>query len=423
MYPKLSEREIKDLSKRLGESEELLSFRQQALRLVADVPPPDRVQHLWKYTDPEVFLSGFELSKVFGESSKVGWNTKANSGAQLVSGSAPVVRLSPDALHAGVRLLPFAKTPGVLDFLGKAVPAEHGIFELINAAAFDSSVVLHVPAGVTLTEPIVIESHLGLSLQIPRILILLEADAEATVIESYSGGKEGALLLGVSEAFVGPNSRLRYLVHENWNDGVRAHRTLRINQKRDSDVFTALASLGGGRTKSDLGSVLQGEGARSEMIGLGLGAESRSLDQHTVHLHQAQHTWSNLDFRVALNGKAQSAYTGLIRIDDNAGASEAYQENRNLLLSRQSRADTIPELEILTEDVRCTHGATVSPIDDEQLFYLKSRGLNERQAENLIVRGFFDKILDRLPEHFKSYLEDSVSKRLQGLVGEKPYAA
>ena len=136
------------------------------------------------------------------------------------------------------------------------------------------------------------------------------------------------------------------------------------------------------------------------------------MDHHTEHLHEAGKTHSNLDFKVALTGAARSAYTGMIRIARHAGGSEAYQENRNLLLSEDARAESIPELEILTDDVRCSHGATVAPLDDEQLFYLKSRGLPHSQAMRLIVYGFLDQTLQRLPEATRERIEALVAHRL-----------
>jgi Fe-S cluster assembly protein SufD len=141
------------------------------------------------------------------------------------------------------------------------------------------------------------------------------------------------------------------------------------------------------------------------------------MDHHTVHSHRSGRTWSNIDFKVALTGYARSAYTGVIRIDEEAGATEAYQENRNLLLSETCRADTIPELEILTDDVQCTHGATVAPLDEEMVFYLESRGIPREQAERLIVRGFLEKTLSRVPEAVRPQVVEVVEERLSHFLG------
>ena len=172
--------------------------------------------------------------------------------------------------------------------------------------------------------------------------------------------------------------------------------------------------LGGIYNKADIRTELRGANAYSEMIGVLLGDSVQHFDNHTEHVHVHGHTYSDLDFKVVLEDEARSAYTGLIRIDLEAADSEAYQENRNLLLDKQCRAESIPELEILNEDVRCTHGATVGPIDEEQVFYLMTRGLPRRAAERAIVEGFFAPVLDRIEdEAMHGRLWDYVRGKLQ----------
>jgi Fe-S cluster assembly protein SufD len=167
----------------------------------------------------------------------------------------------------------------------------------------------------------------------------------------------------------------------------------------------------------DVGAILTGQGARSELNGLVIGDGRQHFDHHTVHDHRARHTWSNIDFKTALFKKSRSAYTGLIRIDEQSAGSEAYQENRNLLLSRKARADTIPELEILTDDVQCTHGATVAPVDDEQIFYLSSRGVPSSDAVRLIVEGFLKSTLESIPALLREITEPMISARFEEIYG------
>jgi Fe-S cluster assembly protein SufD len=202
---------------------------------------------------------------------------------------------------------------------------------------------------------------------------------------------------------------------QRWDQGVHGSHTLRAEVGRDADLLTVLAAQGGGVVKADLGATLTGHGAHSELVGVLLADGDQHLDHHTLHDHRAPHTWSNINLKVALSGHARSAYTGLIRIDPAAPGSEAYQENRNLLLSDHCRADTIPELEILTDDVVCTHGATVAPIDREQVFYLESRGLPTVGAQRLIVRGFVQGALERVPEGLRAGVEEQVERRLAAL--------
>jgi len=146
-----------------------------------------------------------------------------------------------------------------------------------------------------------------------------------------------------------------------------------------------------------------------------LGGDRQKFDHHTSHRHLSGNTWSNIDFKAALTDRARSSYTGLIRIEEDAPSSEAFQENRNLLLSDTCRADTIPELEILTDDVSCSHGATAAPIDPEQIFYLQSRGIPRHEAVRLVVKGFLEPTLAMVPAAVRAGLDELVAARLAGL--------
>ena len=182
---------------------------------------------------------------------------------------------------------------------------------------------------------------------------------------------------------------------------------------RDATLLTAITSLGSAVTKSDFGSLLAGPGATVELWGFLFGEGRQHFDHHTLHDHRAGHTYSNLDFKVVLRDRARSAYTGLIRIEPDAPESEAYQENRNLLLNDGARAESIPELEILTDAVKCTHGATVGTLDPLHLFYLMCRGLPRPEAVRLIVGGFIEPTLSRLPEDLSRRLRGHVEERIQ----------
>ena len=151
------------------------------------------------------------------------------------------------------------------------------------------------------------------------------------------------------------------------------------------------------------------------MIGVALGSGKQRCDLHTGHNHKAGNTWSNIDFKAVMGGQARSSYTGLIRIDENARVTEAFQTNRNLLLTPKAHADAIPELEILNEEVSCSHGATVAPVDPEQLFYLQSRGMSPDEAVGLVVRGFLENTLRSLPAALRPAVEQVVESRLEAL--------
>jgi Fe-S cluster assembly protein SufD len=151
------------------------------------------------------------------------------------------------------------------------------------------------------------------------------------------------------------------------------------------------------------------------MIGVTFGTANQHFDTHTLHHHKVGHTLSNIDYKVVLGGRALSAYTGLIKIEHKAKTCEAYQENRNLLLSPNTKAETIPELEILNEDVKCSHGATIGPIDPMQIFFLQSRGIPKEDATRMVVSGFVEATLKLLPVDLKERVAEFVTDRLERL--------
>ncbi len=343
-----------------------LTAKREEARAAA-APAPDRTSHRWKYTDPALFAG---------------------------SGPAGAPRFDRGAAVAA----DLAAAPA--DLLGALVPASSGRLEAENLADFAGGAYLRVPAGVRLDAPVDLRACLpeGAGLVTGRILLDVGAGAEATVLAGLTGGAEGAVANVVVEAFVGPGATLRLATVLDPAPGVRSYFVQRARADRDARVTQTIASLSGHATKVDTGTVLAGEGAEAGIYGFAAGGGRRHFDHRTVHDHAAGRTSSDIDFKVVLAGRARSAYTGLIRIAPGAAGAEAYQENRNLLLSRGARADSIPELEILTDDVRCTHGSATGPVDEEQIFYLLSRGLSREEAVRLVVTGFLAPALSRLPE-------------------------
>jgi len=416
--PLLDEAAVRELSQRLGENEALLERRLEALRVFADTALPDRVQHLWRYSDPSRLLPSAILGAA-GPAAAAEVPELPEGGAVILlrAGAPPLVRLSDAAEKMGLRVAALELDGDAADRLGTTVPAAHGFFEALNGAAWSAGLSLEVPPKARLEGPIRIVVPAAAGSSIPRLLVRIGELAEATVVEEHAGGTEESYVTSVTEIEAGPGAHVRHMLLQSWGAGVAGHLTTRARLDRDADLATIVVSFGGSRVKMDLGAVLDGPGARSELVGFVLGHDRQHMDHHTVHSHRSGRTWSNIDFKVALTGYARSAYTGVIRIDEEAGATEAYQENRNLLLSETCRADTIPELEILTDDVQCTHGATVAPLDEEMVFYLESRGIPREQAERLIVRGFLEKTLSRVPEAVRPQVVEVVEERLSHFLG------
>ncbi len=407
----------------------LQRWRLAAWESYEGAPLPDRVAHLWRYSEPEKFLIDkvnplvpdgsegrpVELEAAFGLSEKFADKGGEQPAGLLMQHDArpPSWALEQQWQDAGVILCDLATAVRqhselVEQYLGGQLPIDSSKFAALNAAMFSGGVFLYVPKGVEVTSPIhtLYQSGQDLSAVFPRTLVVLEEGASAVLIDEYGSAPEASgngasprvIAHALTEGSVGKNAQLQYVNVQNWGTRTRSHYSQRIHVDRDGQAVSVGVALGGLYNKADLRTELRGANAYSEMIGVLFGDANQHFDNHTQHRHVHGHTYSDLDFKVVLEDEARSAYTGLIRIDLEAGDSEAYQENRNLLLDEACRAESIPELEILNEDVRCTHGATVGPIDEEQVYYLMTRGLPRREAERAIVEGFFAPVLDRIDD-------------------------
>ena len=412
--PAVARKALQELSAQLGENKSGRNWRLQALQDYANVALPDRVQHLWRYTDPTHLLPNGPLPAAMPSSDAFDGALPADGPAALLwPGQAPV--LNDLARAAGVKVTPLLHDDGEAELLGSAAPADAGFFHALNAVAWNTGAAVYVPAGTVLAQPLRLLVPALAATTLPRLLVVAGRGAEATVVEEHFGGGADRRVIGVTELLLGENAHLRHVLVQRWTSGVHGFLAVQARLERNATYLGAIASLGGDRLKLETGADLAGPGARSELIGVVLGGGRQRFDHHTRHRHLSGDTWSNIDFKAALTEKARSSYTGLIRIEEHAARSQAFQENRNLLLSDDARADTIPELEILTDDVSCSHGATAAPIDPEQIFYLQSRGIPRREAVQLVLRGFLEPTLAQVPASVRDSLEALVADRLAGL--------
>jgi Fe-S cluster assembly protein SufD len=181
----------------------------------------------------------------------------------------------------------------------------------------------------------------------------------------------------------------------------------------DATLNSLHVTLGSRFTKNSIGSHLRGKNSLAEMLGIFFADGDQFFDHHTWQLHESGYATSDLEYKGALKEKSRSVYSGLIKVYEGAQRTDAYQQNRNLVLSRSARADTIPNLEIEANDVRCTHGATVSQVEDEHLFYLMARGIPKSEAQKLIVEGFFRPVIDRIPvEEIQDFLQAAIAHKV-----------
>jgi len=297
-----------------------------------------------------------------------------------------------------------------------------GKFEALNGALWNDGIFVYVPDNVVVEKPLHLLRQAGKagSAQYPRLLVVVGRNAELTLIDEYGGGStdinEGHSYSNGAVEIVGlADSRTRYVSLQRQAAGMHSYQTHRARIERGATMLTIPLAFGGSLSKQNFGVILDGAGAESNMYGLLFGTDRQHFDNHTLHHHTSGQTRSNIDFKVVLSKKAISAYTGLIRIENDAQTCEAYQENRNLLLSEGARAETIPELEILNEDVSCSHGATVGPIDPTMLFYLSSRGIPKAEAVRMIISGYIASTLKLVPADLRERITEFVGHRLEDM--------
>jgi Fe-S cluster assembly protein SufD len=412
--PVLGKGDIRTLSQHLDEGAGALNERLAALPAYRDRELPTRVDPLWRFTNPLNLLPTEPMPANMPPRDVAAAELPADEPAVLlVPGRAPVLNEAAAAL--GLTVAPLHDDAQDAEKLGVVASGRTGLFASLNAVAWNAGLTVRVPRGVRLDMPLRLLVPAFAETTLPRVLVDVGESADVTVVEEHFGGAEGHRVVGMTEIMVGPNAHAKHVLVQRWAEGVHGWLSVQARVERDGSYQLAGASLGGTRSKLELGADLAGPGARSEMAGVVLGGERQFFDHHTSHRHLSGRTWSNIDFKTALADRARSSYTGLIRIEEDAASSEAFQENRNLLLSGTARADSIPELEILTDDVSCSHGATAGPIDPEQVFYLQSRGIPRDAATRLVVQGFLESTLDMMPAAVRANLDAMVSERLDRL--------
>lgn len=282
-------------------------------------------------------------------------------------------------------------------FLGKAIEWENRHkFVALHEALWEDGAVVLVPRDCRIAEPLEIHYELPNhnSAAFPRTLIVLEPGAEATVVQKYTGAP--SLQASATELFVLPGAHLHYISLHNLGPTSFDFLLKRARVAQDAEIDWVIGMFGGAFARYDIECEMEGRGGSSFMYGVGLGADRQQLGQFTHQHHRCGDTTSDLLFKNVLRDQAVSSYTGTIRVEKNCNGTNAYQSNRNLVLSREVQCDTRPVLEIESNQLRCTHGATVGRLDDAQMFYLRSRGLNEAQARQMLIEAFLEPVLARI---------------------------
>jgi len=274
-------------------------------------------------------------------------------------------------------------------------------YRALHGALWSGGTFLYVPDGVEVDLPLVAGTWLSRDglLYSPHTLVVAGERSRVTLVELSASAEAPARTVvnhGI-ELIPKPGAQIRYVNLEEWGRNVWELGIVRTVVERDATVHSLMVAFGAGLLKTNVESRLVGPGATSEMLGVLFGDGTQHFDYHTLQEHAAPSTTSDLLYKGALKDKARSVFAGLIRANHGAQKTNAFQLNRNLVLSEGARADSMPKLEILANDLRCTHGASTSRLNEDQIFYLMSRALPRAAAVRMMVDGFFSEIFDRIP--------------------------
>lgn len=413
----------------------LSAYHQLAWDAFQTLPFPTLRDEAWRRTDirglnTELFSLGNDAKDVIAPPSRY-LNPAAAVGderaGQIVLSAGKISRTMDPALEAqGVIFKDFHSAeiehPDLLsEILGKIVSPDEDKFTALAAALATDGVFLYVPKNVVIEHPLH-SLYWGTGKNnafINHIVVWLEEGAEVTFVHesaSPSGNNDTQLFHnGIVELHVGRNARLNFVELQSWGKNVWSITRERAHVMGNGNLEWIFGAMGTHLTKNFSDIDLVEQGAMGRMSGFYFTNGDQHLDHDTQQNHLAKNTTSDLLYKGALMDESRSVWQGMIYVAPGADGTDGYQANRNLILSKQARADSIPGLEILADDVRCTHGATVGKIDENQMFYLLSRGIPEKEAEQLIVMGFFTPIMDRIPfEGVQERFLDAIREKMVG---------
>jgi Fe-S cluster assembly protein SufD len=371
--------------------------------------PTTRDEH-WRFTD----LRGFDPDS-FGAN---GTQKVKRAGSMLDIETAALAHVSEAGIEIerapeGVVFEPLTDSHALL---GTLVGSEEK-FAAHNLAEWKHGLLVRVPAGVEVDEPL----YVRVTGSVPdaalfwRILVIAEEGSRFSFIEEHASASPDlpGYSNAVAELFVGDGAKLEYVSIQNLSQETWHFASHRATVGRDAELDWVAGGFGSKKGKIRIENDLAGQGGTSRVTGAYFADGAQHLDYDTLQKHLAPNTTSDFAFKGALRDRATAVWRGMIKVEQDAQKTNAYQENRNLLLSKEAHADSIPGLEIEANDVRCTHGATVSQVDRDELFYCMARGLSRGEAERLIVRGFYQEIFDRIElEPVRNALQTALEARI-----------
>jgi Fe-S cluster assembly protein SufD len=426
------------LSAARGEPEWMLDLRRKAWRIFEEIGWPTGTEETWRRTK----LTGFKIEEYMPLTGQRALRQGALSGPLPAAALPAAVAKSLNEIESAGSLVLLDGTPAqhklaadlvtkgvvftdldtavrehpelVQRYFNTAVAMDENKFSALHYALWNGGTFLYVPKNVTIELPLqaVVNQAEGKLAGFHHTLVVTEAGAAVALAEDFLGAGEG-MQDSVIELLPGANSQVHYLHLQNLATTAWNFSTQRFHLTRDSLVRYFIGSWGSRLTKAWINMEMNEPGSHGELLGLYFPSGRQHLDHHTNQLHKAGKATSDLLFKGALKDRARSVYQGYVKVWPDAQKTNAYQANRNLLLSKHARADSIPGLEIEADDVRCTHGATASQLPEEYIFYLMARGIDRTNAERLVVQGFFEEVLDRIPvAGVRNKLENEIAVKL-----------
>lgn len=425
---KFSAEDVKAISDSIAETSDFARARMKAWEQYQSRPMPTLKDEPWRRTDirtlpaDQVEYKTVDDTPVDADLLEPLLGEQHGSLLVLRPGYEPELRADASVEQEGVLFTDLATAlrdhaEAVEDYIGQIVRPEEGKFAALASAMARDGVVLYVPKNVQLEQPLHSilwapgEDHVYFS----RVLIILEEGASATFVHEAASptGDGEAVHNGIVEIFVGDGASLKFVELQNLGEHTWNFTHERAKVGRSANLDWIFGAIGSRLTKNFSDIDLLGEGANARMSGFYFANGRQHLDHDTQQNHMAPHTTSDLLYKGGLVDNSRSVWQGMIYVAPGAQQTDGYQANRNLVLSKSARADSIPGLEIMADDVRCTHGATIGQLEEEPIFYIMSRGITRAEAERLVIDGFFAPIMERVPfEGVRERFEEMIDAKL-----------
>lgn len=410
-----------DLVDALDGSDALTKRRRAAADRAVAAGQPSFTEEVWRYTPiDDLDTSQYRFESLGGGAGPAGLLAAVDDDAAAVIRITNSAVVDVEVRADGVRVDTLGN--GADDLIGMVASEGPDVFGDWNLALATAPVVVSVEPKAVVAAPIVVHVHTdaeGLA-WFPRIVVMAGRTSQATVIEHHTGGEAAALICPLSELSVGDGAHLGHVTVQELGAAAWQIANLCADVGRDANLRIGHVAMGGDYARARIDTDMTGRGGHSEIDAVYFGRGASTLDFRTFQTHVAPHTTSDLLFKGAVDDHARAVYTGLIRIEADAAHVVADQTNRNLKLSPNAWAESVPNLEIENSDVQCSHASSIGPVDADQRFYLESRGVPTDVAEALVVRGFFDEVLDALPSE---QIAASVRRRIDELVSEADFTA